>query len=227
MKNLKPILVVVALLTLVVAGRFLPVGAWVKAFAGWMVGAGWIGVLAFFALYVLATVLGLPALPLTLAAGVIYGPFKGTLLVSPSSVAGATLAFLLGRTLLRDWVKSKTESNPKFAALDDAVGREGWRMVALLRLSPVFPFNLLNYALGATNIGLGPYVLSSWIAMLPATILFVSAGSAAGAATGIGAKPSIPGWVLYLGLAATLLVTVRITILAKRALAKSLPMENP
>lgn len=226
MKNLKPMLVVAALLALLVAGKFLPVGVWVRAFTEWVADAGWVGVLAFFTVYVLATVLGLPALPLTLAAGVIYGPVKGTLLVSPSSVAGATLAFLLGRTLLRDWVKAKTSLNPRFAAMDEAVAVEGWRMVALLRLSPVFPFSLLNYALGATKVRLLPYVLASWLAMLPLTFLFVSAGSAAGSAAGIGAKPSTPGWLLYLGGAATLLVTIRITILAKRALAKALPEET-
>jgi uncharacterized membrane protein YdjX (TVP38/TMEM64 family) len=227
MKALKPILFLVALIGLIIAGRFLPILEWVKHFAAWVAGAGWLGVLAFFGLYVAATVLGLPALPLTLAAGVIWGPLKGTLIVSPSSVAGASLAFLLGRTLLRDWVKEKTSSNARFAAMDEAVGREGWRMVALLRLSPVFPFNLLNYALGASDVGFWPYVLASWIAMLPGTFLFVSAGSALGSLANLGAKPSVSPWLLWVGLGATLLVTLRITRVAKRALAKSLPTERP
>lgn len=227
MKNQKPLLAVLAILAGLALGRLLPIQATVKIFAAWVEGAGWLGALSFFLLYVAATVLGLPALPLTLAAGVIYGPFKGTLLVSPSSVAGSTLAFLLGRTLLRDWMKAKTKSNPKFAALDEAVAVEGWRLVALLRLSPVFPFNLLNYALGATQVKLLSYVLASWIAMLPLTFLFVSAGSVAGRTAGIGAKPSIPDWVLFVGLAATLVVTLRITVLAKRALHGSIPEGNP
>lgn len=223
MKRSTVVLAGVAALAVLVAGRFLPLAGWTRAFTHWIQGAGWPGVAAFSLVYVLASVLGLPALPLTLAAGVVYGPVRGTLLVSPASVAGATLAFLLGRTLLRGWVRRRTEGNARFRALDQAIGREGWRLVALLRLSPIFPFSLLNYALGATGVGLGPYVLSSWLAMLPGTFLYVSAGAAAGAATGVAGRQGAAPWMLYLGLAATLLVTLRVAVIARQALAKALP----
>jgi uncharacterized membrane protein YdjX (TVP38/TMEM64 family) len=208
---------------LLLAGRIFPLLEWIRLFTHWVQGAGWVGAVAFALLYIAATVLGLPALPLTLAAGVVYGPMGGTLLVSPASVVGASLAFLLGRTLLRGWVRKRTEGHAKFQALDQAIGQEGWRLVALLRLSPVFPFSLLNYALGATGVGLGSYVLTSWLAMLPGTFLYVSAGAAAGAATGLSAGQGVAPWMLYLGLAATLIVTLRITWIARRALAKTLP----
>ena len=226
MKRSKILLVIALVLLTVAAGRIFPLTDWLRAFTHWVQGAGWLGIGAFAMLYVLITVLGLPALPLTLAAGVVYGPLGGTLLVSPASVLGASLAFLLGRTLLRGWVRTKIEGNAKFQALDQAVGSEGWRLVALLRLSPVFPFSLLNYGLGATGIGFGSYVLASWLAMLPGTFLYVSAGAAAGAAAGLSAKQGVPSWMLYLGLAATVLVTLRITLIARRALAKALPIPD-
>ena len=221
MSRAKVLLFVGLLASLFVAGYFLPVLAWVKAFALWVQGAGWLGAAAFFLLYVAATVLALPALPLTLAAGVIYGPLLGTALVSPCSVAGATAAFLLGRTVLRDSVQARMAANPRLASLDGAVAKEGWRLVALLRLTPLIPFNLLNYALGTTGIALGPYVLASFLAMLPATFLFVSAGSALGSIAGLGIKVALPRWMLFLAIGATVLVTWRVGLLARRALKTS------
>jgi uncharacterized membrane protein YdjX (TVP38/TMEM64 family) len=224
MKRSKVLLALAVGLLVLLAGRILPITEWLRAFTHWVQGAGWLGAAAFGLLYVLVTILSLPALPLTLAAGVVYGPLGGTLLVSPASVAGASLAFILGRTLLRGWVRTRTEGSARFQALDQAIGSEGWRLVALLRLSPVFPFSLLNYALGATGIGLGPYALASWLAMLPGTFLYVSAGAAAGAAAGLAPGQSVAPWLLYLGLAATLLVTLRVSWIARRALAASLPV---
>lgn len=224
MRRSRILLALAVVLLAFVAGQTLPLGAWIRAFTHWVQGAGGVGAAAFGLLYVLATILGLPALPLTLAAGAVYGPLGGTLLVSPASVAGASLAFVLGRTLLRDWVRVRTGGNARFQALDRAIGNEGWRMVALLRLSPVFPFSLLNYALGATGVGLGPYVLASWLAMLPGTFLYVSAGAAAGAAAGLTPGQAVAPWLLYSGLAATVLVTLRLAWIARRALAKTLPL---
>jgi uncharacterized membrane protein YdjX (TVP38/TMEM64 family) len=223
---LKPLVLLLVLAAVLLAARFLPLQAGARGFAAWIQGAGWTGLAAFFVVYVLATVLGLPASPLTLVAGALLGPVRGLLLVSPSSVAGAVAAFLLGRTLLRAWVRERTSRSPGLSALDAAVGRDGWRLVVLLRLSPVFPFALLNYALGGTRIGLGAYALASWIAMVPGTFLYVSLGAAAGAAAGIGGRPQMPAWLLWLGLAATLAVTARIAFLARRALAKSLPTKD-
>jgi uncharacterized membrane protein YdjX (TVP38/TMEM64 family) len=116
-------------------------------------------------------------LPLTLGAGFLYGALIGTLVVSPASVAGATLAFLIARYFARDWVTRRLKKYPQAAAIDRAIEKNGFKAVVLLRLQPVLPFNILNYALGLTNIRLRHYVLASWIGMFPATVLYVYLGS--------------------------------------------------
>ena len=172
-------------------------------------------------LYILATVLFVPGSILTLGAGFVFGVVRGMVYVSIASTIGATLAFLIGRYLARDWILRKVEGNRKFKAIDNAVGREGWKIVALTRLSPIFPFNLLNYAYGLTRVNLRAYVLTSWVAMLPGTLMYVYIGSLAGdlATLGTGARTRTPlEWALYgLGLAATLAVTIYVTFLARKA----------
>ena len=115
---------------------------------------GAIGVVLFFIAYVLATILVLPGSILTLAAGFVYGPVWGLVLASPASVAGATCAFVLGRTVLRGWAERKVAASDRARAIDAAVAREGFRLVLLLRLSPVFPFSILNYVLSLSNVPL-------------------------------------------------------------------------
>lgn len=185
---------------------------------------GPLGAAAFVGIYVVACVLLVPGSVLTLGAGAVYGVVRGSLLVSLASTLGATAAFLAGRYLARDWVARRLEGNERFRAIDEAVGREGWKIVGLTRLSPVFPFNLLNYAYGLTRVSLRDYVLASWAGMIPGTVLFVYLGSLAGSvadldAPGGGRSPA--EWTLYLvGLAATLAVTVYVTRIARAALAK-------
>ena len=219
----KALLALAAVALLLVLGRVLPLQAWLQGFSIWVGGAGALGVFAFIAIYALLAGVGFPALPLTLAAGMIYGPLKGTLVVSPASTLGALLAFQLGRGFFRDWVRRKASTDARLGALDAAVAKEGWRLVALLRLSPVFPFNVLNLTLGATGMATLPYLLASWIAMLPGTFLFVSLGAAAGQASGLGTgRPTNP-WMLGIGILATAILTIRITQIARKALAKQLP----
>ena len=174
----------------------------------------------FMLIYTGAAVAFVPGSVLTLAAGALFGIVKGVVLVSLASTTAAAISFLLGRFALRGWVEKKLGSRPAFRAIDEAVGREGWKMVLLLRLSPVFPFSLLNYALGLTRIGFWPAVLASWIGMLPGTILYVYLGSLAQVA---GGGTTTAQKTLYgIGLLATLVVTVWITRIAKRALAGKL-----
>lgn len=174
----------------------------------------------FVLVYTVAAVAFVPGSILTLASGAIFGVVKGVALVSLASTAAAAISFLLGRFILRDWIVKKLEHRPAFKAIDEAVGREGWKMVLLLRLSPVFPFTLLNYALGLTGIRFWPAVFASWIGMLPGTILYVYLGSIAQVATG---ETTTAQKVLYgVGLLATLAVTVWITRIAKRALSTKL-----
>ena len=162
-----------------------------------------------------------------MAAGVLFGVIRGTLLVSISSISGATLAFLIGRYLAREWVAAMIRGNQKFEAIDAAVAEEGWKIVGLTRLSPVFPFNLLNYAFGLTQVSLKDYFLASWIGMLPGTVMYVYIGSLAGnlASLGSGERSRTPAeWALYgVGLMATVVLTLYLTRIAQRALKRTVP----
>lgn len=178
------------------------------------------GPIVFIGLYIAACVLFVPGSALTLGAGALFGVVRGSILVSVASTLGATAAFLVGRYLARDWVARKIEKNAKFAAIDRAVAREGWKIVGLTRLSPAFPFSLLNYAYGLTKVGLRDYVLASWIGMMPGTLMYVYLGSLA--RLGIDAEKGGNAQLALriVGLIATIAVTVYITRIARKALAK-------
>ena len=183
------------------------------------------GVAVFFLAYVVSTIALLPGSVLTLAAGFAYGPVWGLVLASPASVVAATAAFLLGRTLLRDWAARKVATSPKARAIDSAVEREGFKLVLLLRLSPVFPFSVLNYALSLSKVRLGTYVAASFLGMLPGTAMYVYLGTLAPAAAELTSSASDAGMVqrlLYVGgLGATIAVVVIATRAARRALAST------
>jgi uncharacterized membrane protein YdjX (TVP38/TMEM64 family) len=173
-------------------------------------------------IYVAAVVLVVPGSALTLAAGAIFGLPVGLVTVSLSSTTGAALAFLIGRYLARDAVARKVQQYPRFEAIDRAVSAGGWKIVALLRLSPAVPFNLQNYLYGLTGIHFWTCVLTSWVTMLPGTFLYVYLGQLGRAgleATGGGRTRSPAEWALLgVGLLATVFVTVYVTRLARRAL---------
>ena len=177
------------------------------------------GPVIFVLLYIVAAVLFVPGSALTLGAGALFGVGLGSVLVSAGATLGATAAFLVGRYLARDWVAKKIEGNAAFAALDRAVAADGWKIVGLTRLSPAFPFTLLNYAFGLSRVSLRDYVIASWIGMMPGTVMYVYLGSLARAA---GDRSRTPAeWALYgFGLAATIVVTVFVTRLARAALAQ-------
>lgn len=188
----------------------------------WIDDIGAVGALAFILLYIIATVAFLPGSILTLGAGVVFGLVMGSIYVFIGATIGATAAFLVGRYLARGWVAKKIAGNQKFRAVDEAVGREGLKIVLLTRLSPVFPFNLLNYAYGVTGVTLKDYILGS-MGMIPGTIMYVYVGSLAGnlAAIGTVSQPDNPGlqWLIrILGFIATVTVTVYITKVARKAL---------
>lgn len=188
----------------------------------WISVSGWVGVILFVLLYIVACVLFLPGSVLTLGAGTIFGLGKGIVISSVSATLGATAAFLVGRYLARDWVARRLERFPRFQAIDEAVAAEGWKIVGLTRLSPIFPFSLLNYAYGLTRISLRDYFFASWIGMLPATVLYVYLGSLVrDLAEGATRKERSPvEWVFSgIGLAATVVVSWWITRIARKALA--------
>lgn len=188
---------------------------------GWVEGQGLLGVLVFMAAYATATVFFIPGSILTLGAGFVYGVLEGVVYVSLASTLGATLAFLVGRYIARGWVSRRIEGSPRFAAIDRAVSEEGWKIVGLTRLSPIFPFNLLNYAYGLTGVSLPAYAAASWIGMVPGTLMYVYLGSLAGSLATLGGREgrTTAEWLFYgLGLVATVVVTVYVTKIARRAL---------
>lgn len=188
----------------------------------WVESLGAIGAVAFVGIYIVATVAFLPGSILTLGAGVVFGVWLGAIYVFIGATIGATAAFLVGRYLARDWVATKIAGNDQFSAIDRAVGKEGLKIVLLTRLSPVFPFNLLNYAFGLTGVSIRDYVIGS-LGMIPGTLMYVYIGSLAGnlALIGTAAQPTNPTlqWTIRIvGFMATVAVTVYITRLAKQAL---------
>lgn len=148
----------------------------VAALQTWVESAGSAAPLAFIALYAAATVLFLPGSVITLAGGVLFGPVWGTLWSLTGATLGAALAFLIARYLGGDWIARR--AGPRLSRLNDGVAAEGWRFIAFVRLVPLFPFNLLNYALGLTRIAFLPYVLASALFMLPGALAFTWLGYA-------------------------------------------------
>lgn len=225
------IVFVLVLMALLGLALWLPVAEWLTAGLAWIQGHRDVAWLVFIALYIVATVLMLPGLILTITAGFLFGLIAGVALVSVASVLGATAAFVLGRFLARDWIAERVAAWPRFHALDRAIGTRGFLIVLLVRLSPVFPFNLLNYALGLTGVPLRHYMLASWIGMFPATVLYVWAGtfaqSLATAASGEVETGLAGQLLLALGLVATLVVTIVVTRLARRELDRQLDTVTP
>ena len=193
----------------------LPVAEWIEQFRAWVAGLGIWGHIIFAAVYAVATVALAPGSLLTLAAGVAFG-----LLGFPTVIVGATiglsLSFLVGRYFLRDWVQKQVAGNKVFEAVDRAIESEGWKIVGLLRLSPLVPFNLQNYLFGITKIGFLPYLAASFFGIMPGTLLYVwigSLGAAAGSVTGSGDEV---GFYKTLALAVGLIATLAVTILVSR-----------
>ena len=222
-------LAIVVIVALVLAGKRLAV--LVPQFAEYINSLGAIGAVVFVLGYVLACIAFVPASILTLAAGAIFGLAKGIALVFVAAMLGATAAFLIARYVARGAIEKRVVNNEKFAALDAAIGAQGRRIVFLLRLSPVFPFSLLNYALGLTRVTFADYIIGS-IGMLPGTVLYVYYGRLVGdvAALAGGVKaPKDAGYyaVLILGLVATVVVTTIVTRTARTALndATTLPAQ--
>lgn len=190
----------------------------------WVEGLGVGGGVAFIGLYIVATVAFLPGSVLTLGAGLVFGVLLGAIYVFLGATLGAIAAFLVGRYLARGWISKKIAGNDKFAAIDSAVTHEGFKIVLLTRLSPVFPFNVLNYAFGVTGVSLKDYALGS-IGMIPGTLMYVYIGSLAGDLARIGTteqltNPTLQWAIRILGFAATIAVTLYVTRLARRALAE-------
>ena len=207
-----------AIVVVVMAFWFLPVPKWIEMLRGFFAQAGWWGGILFVAVYVLATVLLIPASAMTLLAGGVYGFFAGLLITVLASNLGALCAFVLGRSLLRSRVEAWARDRPRFEKVREAIGKNGFKIVLLLRLSPLFPFTVLNYMLGVTSISLPRYVAANVVGMLPGTIVFVYVGVLSGDVAAGEPPSALKLGSQIVGLAATIVVTFYITRLARRAL---------
>lgn len=217
------LVVLSALVLLFVLGKTL--GGYLPRFAAWVDSLGPFGPLVFVIGYAGAVVAFVPGSLPSLVGGAIFGLGRGVALVFVAATLGACLAFLVSRHLVRGSIERRIAGNPRFAAIDRAIEKEGRRIVFLLRLSPVFPFSLLNYALGLTRVRFVDYLVAS-VGMLPGTLLYVYYGHvlglAAALAGGVAHERGAGDYaVLALGLAATIVVTTLVTRIARRALAEA------
>lgn len=175
---IRPVVLIATVVALLVAALMLDLGERLSALLAWIDGLGFWGPLAFVVLYVIATVVMVPATGPTLIAGGLFGPFWGSVYVSIGSTIGAAAAFLISRHVARDTVARWLRGRAAFERLDRLVDERGAWIVAVTRLVPIFPYNLLNYAFGLTPISFRTYFVVSWICMIPATVLYVIGGEA-------------------------------------------------
>jgi len=226
-KNLKLVIVVLIVVALVVAVFLLPVKDWLIRGLEWTQQLGnWAPVLVV-VFYVVACILFLPGSILTLGAGFLFKVVVGTITVSVGSTLGACAAFLVGHTVARGWILRRIAGNEKFAAIDDAVELQGFKIDLLTRLSPVFPFSLLNYGFGLTKVSFWKYALASWIGMLPGTVMYVYFGAGLRSLADVAAGQVETGPAgrifFWFGMAATIVVTIFVTRIARRALKQAIP----
>ena len=159
--------------------------------------------LVYIGFYVMATIFFLPGLPVTMLSGLAFGPFWGVVYASIGSVIGISCAFLIARYVARGTVQRWADHNTQFQRIDEGVRRQGWRMLMLTRLVPIFPFNLQNYAYGLTKIKFVTFLFVSWICMLPGTAAYVQLGAAVNVGEG-----NIKKTLLYLAGAGVCIVLV-------------------
>lgn len=200
----------------VTVGRL--VTPWLPGFSAWVDTLGAWAPLAFVVAYVVVVVCLLPAFLVTMAGGALFGVGKGAALVFAGATIGAVSAFLLGRTILRGWVNRRIASHPVLSNIDQVIGEDGLRLMFLLRLSPAVPFVLSNYALGVTSVRLRDFLLAM-PGLLPVIVSYAALGHAG--TLEAGGEQSLPGWVLVLGIVATLILGVLLARIAQKAMAAS------
>jgi uncharacterized membrane protein YdjX (TVP38/TMEM64 family) len=212
------ILIGAGVIALIAALQWLPVGDWIESAKGWFEDLGAFGPIVFVALYVAIGLLLLPASAMTIAAGSIFGLWLGFLWAVIAANLTAIAAFLVARHLARGALERKLKSNERFKELDDAIGAGTWKIVALVRLSPIVPFSFANYAMGLTQVGFGPYCLATFLGMLPGTFVYVYLGYV-GAESLHGGSKSTSQWILLgVGLVASAALVFWLTRMARAKL---------
>ncbi|WP_417514687.1 TVP38/TMEM64 family protein [Minwuia sp.] len=204
------------LVAIIAAYSVLPIADWIEAFRTWIEGLGPVGWVVFALVYAFAVLALVPGALLTLAAGVAFGLWGFPIVVIGATI-GAGMSFLAGRYLVRERVQRVIQQRPKLRAIDAAIEEDGWKIVALLRLSPVVPFSLQNWVFGTTAVGFFPYLLATFFGIMPGTLLYVWIGSLGGAAAA-GEEASALKYVFFgVGIVATLIVTI---LVGRKASAK-------
>jgi uncharacterized membrane protein YdjX (TVP38/TMEM64 family) len=193
----------------------------------WMDEQGPAGDALFVAFFVGCTLLMVPASILEAGAGFLYGPIWGIPVASAVGTAAATISFVLGRTLLRGVIERRIARDPRFGAIDRAVGARGLELVFLLRLSPLAPFNVMSYALGLTRVRVRDFALGTALGHLFPVIVFVYTGSTVASAMDLVDRPSTPPWATAIGLLLTVVATIGVSRFAKRALDQALSAHPP
>ncbi len=225
----RPILLAIMIVIMLVAIVLLPVTEWLALGIVWIEAHRTLAWIVYLAIYIIATVLVVPVSILTLAAGYLFGLPLGVVLASIGSVLGASGALLVGRFFVREWVAKRIADLPRFRALDQATRHEGFLIVFLTRLSPLFPFNLINYGLALTSVRFRDYFFASWLGMLPVTILYTYVGSVAKNLTELTSgglqNGAFSRTLVLVGLAASVVLTVLITRKATRTLSQHLARE--
>ena len=209
-----PLLLLGAVVVALVLANFLDLGTHIAELREWIASLGSAGPLVFVVIYIVAVVAALPGSALSVSGGILFGSVWGVVLVSIGSTIGASLAFLISRYLAREPAARWLAKNERFQKLDRMTEQNGWIIVLLTRLVPIFPFNLLNYGFGLTGVRFRTYVLWSWIGMIPGTIVYTVGGDAL--------SQSLDGkvpWTLVIALAASAVVVAVIVRYARRVLA--------
>ena len=212
----RPVALLSAVVLILVLARIFGLGEKLGELRGWMQSLGNWGYGAFVILYALAVVAALPGAAITVAAGALYGSIIGVILVSIGSTLGASLAFLISRYFARDATARWMSKNVRFRQLDLLTERHGAIIVAITRLIPLFPFNLLNYGFGLTSVPFGTYVFWSWLCMLPGTVLYVVGADTLTKGVAEGGVP----WILVGVLAGVALLLVFLTRFARKKLSE-------
>jgi len=216
---LRPVVSVVIVVSFVLIVWFSPIVTWWPVLMEWIDGLGPWGYVVFILLQAAATVGLVPTLLLGIGAGFVYGFWVGMLLLSIGATLGGFASFFISRALGREWVAHLVARNPKYAAIDDAVGREGWKIVLLTRLSPGLPFTVLNYFFGITKVSFASFATASYAGMIPRFIMYAYAGSVANGLTLADAVPMYARVVMPLtGLIVTIVGTALVAKLIRAAI---------
>lgn len=217
----KPVTIVAVLFALWIASRFIPIFDWGPQVMAWIHGLGPLGLLVFIALHVVATIAFVPAIVFGIGASLVYGFWQAVAISLVSTVISAMAVFVISRFMARGWVAARIAGNPRYSAIDDAVGRQGWKVVLLTRLSPGFPFTLLNYALGVTQVSAASFLFGTAIGMAPRTILHVYAGVFGSSLASLGVDGPGPEVLQILTVAVGVIITVLATVYITRLVGKA------